>query len=183
MRRGLISGWVATSLWPRKCCSAAIWWMVKFDTPSVPDLARGHGVVQHARHFQRMGEDVGPVDLPQIDHIGAQAAQRGIDRRVQVGRALVIGQRRQDSALGGEHHPRAQAGFGRKHFAQQRFGIAETAGPVEAIDIRRVQQGDAGIERGMDQPGGVGRSAAILGQPPHAPCQWRDGKAAIAQRA
>ena len=35
MRSGLISGCVATSLFPRNWLSAAVWWIVKFETPIV----------------------------------------------------------------------------------------------------------------------------------------------------
>ena len=98
------------------------------------------------------------MDLPKIDLRALQPAQRSVDRRREIGRALVIGQRRANPAFGGENHPAAQCRLRRQDLAKQGFGIPETLLAVEAIDIGGIEQIDARLQHGMDQPGGSGNT-------------------------
>ena len=115
-------------------------------------FARSHRCIERARDLLRVGQNIRAVDLPQVNRIRLEPPQRSINCFVQIVRALVIGQRRLDPALGRQHHSRTQARLGRQHFAQQSLGIAEPAAAIEAVNVRRIEQGDPGIERSMDQP-------------------------------
>ena len=132
-------------------------------------LARCHRIIEHAGDLLRVREDIGAVDLPQINVIHLQPGERIIDCLAQIIRALIIGQRGQYPALGGEHHLPAQSRLCRQHFAQQRLGIAKPSRAVKTINIGGVEERDPGIERRVHQPCCITRSAPVFSEAPHAP--------------
>jgi len=55
--------------------------VVKFETPTSRILPAGPQVVERPGQFRGVGQHVGAMDLVQVDHVGAQAAQRRIAGR------------------------------------------------------------------------------------------------------
>lgn len=104
----------------------------------------------------RMGEQIGSVDLVQVDHVGPESTERGITGGRDVGGRCVVGDSEPDAtfeldaALRGQHHPVTKAGRGRKHLTKQFLGGAPGAVIVQAVDIGRVNQGHPGVDGGAN---------------------------------
>ena len=118
------------------------------------------------------------MDLVEIDPVDAHSRQGRIDGLGQIVCAAIIGDARPDAALGGDDHALPQFRGVRQYLAEQRFGRSETGGCVAAIDVRRVEQGDAGVQRRLHPGAGLGD--ILAGQAPHAPGDRKDGNAALA---
>ena len=109
------------------------------------DLARLDQVVERLQRLVDRRVGIGPVHLVQVDVVGA-AAGAGWPRTT---RATHRADRPRSSGssliglphLGGQHHPVAPTGERRPE---------ELLGHAEVVDVGRVEQGDAGIERPID---------------------------------
>ena len=112
------------------------------------DLARRDQIAHRARDIFHRHRGIDPVLVQQIDPVGPQPRERGIDDRANViGPAVevraggaVTGQ--VEAELGGDHHAVAQR---RQRFAQQ-FFIGE-----RAIDFGGVEQGHPAFHRRAQQ--------------------------------
>ena len=128
--------------------------------PDFADLALLAEAGQRGSHIGGVGVQVGTVDLVQVDHVDPEAPERIVARRAQPFVGAVVGNRRTDAALRGQDQPIAQAGSSGEHPTEQCLDLAEPgAAPVQAVDVGRVDQVHAGIERGLDQLLGGGQVA------------------------
>ena len=144
------------------------------------DLARAVRRLGKAHQLGGMRQHIGPVDLVEVDMIDPQPRQRRVERGGQIVEARIIGQRRQDPALGRQHDAAADRRVGAQHLAQQALGVPEPARPVEAVDVGGIEQGDTGIQH---RPYERVRRARVAGETPHAPGEARHRDAAGPQRA
>ena len=106
--------------------------------------------VQRAGNFFPRGQQVRAVDLVQINLLNPQPRQRGFAGLNQIGPAGIVGHRRNDPALAGQHHPGAPRRICRKHLAQQCLCRAEP-GSAKTVNVGRINQCHAQVERGLDQ--------------------------------
>ena len=107
----------------------------------VADLALVHQVVEGAKRFLHRRPRVGPMELVEIDPIGPQALQARLDGTHDVvprSEALTRRLAQARGKLGGENQVLATRP---EDLSEHVFGIAV------AIDIRRVEQIDAEVER------------------------------------
>ena len=99
-----------------------------------------------------VGEQVRAVDLVEVDHLDAHPLQRCLARRAEVLGRRVVGDRRHDAALGGQHHPIPQVRRDRQDSPEILLDAAEArAAPVEAVDVGVVDQVHSGIECRLEQ--------------------------------
>jgi hypothetical protein len=136
---------------------------------------------ERLRHVGRMGEKIGAVDLVEVDLLHPQTRQRGVQRLFEVGWTGVVRHASHDPALGRQDHPLAQARRLGQHPAKQGLGRAESALAGQAVDVGRIEQGDARFERRLDL--GARRDDVVAGEAPHAPRQRRNLDAALPQGA
>ena len=119
----------------------------------VADLAGRDQLVQRRQRFLDRGERVRLVQLVQVDPVGVQPPQRGLHRgpdvppRSACAEIGAIGARRVHAELGGHHHVITATAEG----DAQQF-LAAACGLT--VDVGGVEQGDAGIERGVDHRAG-----------------------------
>ena len=116
----------------------------------IADFALCHEIGQGAEAFLHRRQRVHPVHLVEIDVIGAQPAQRGLHGAHDVAARSALqclGGVHGHAELGGQHDGMAHLA---DHLAHQRLGAA-----FVAIDVGRVEQGDAGVKRGMDHRSGL----------------------------
>ena len=130
-------------------------------------------------HLGRMAQHVWPVDLVEVDHVDLQAAEGRFARLAQIGFAAVIGGAGDDAAFAGDHHAVAQGGACGQHLAEQLLGGAEMHVGIKAVDVRRVEQGHARIQRNLDLARGIGHIGARIA--PHAIGDGGDREAALAE--
>ena len=104
---------------------------------------------------------VGAVELVEADGVDAEPLERRLDGLLEVRRVAVDGPRAVAgppvSALGGDQHAGGVAAPGGQRLRDQRLVVADLVG-VDVVGVGRVDQGDAGVERGDD---GVDRAAAV----------------------
>ena len=137
------------------------------------DLACGDQLVKRGGDVGRVSEHVGPVDLPQVDVFDTESGERSVDRRAEILRARVIGQRRHDAALGGQDHAISKRWCRGEYFAESLFVLAKARAPViEAINIGGVDQVHAVVESGLDEF--LVRSDVVRGQSPCAVSKGAD---------
>jgi len=117
-----------------------------------------------------MRQEIGTVDLVEVDRVDVKAAQRVVAGLGQPARRGVVGNTRPDAALGREHHAIAQARRRRQDPPQVRLDPAE----LEAVDVRGVDQVHAQVERRVQQPPPV--VEIVLDEAPGAEGQRADGE-------
>ena len=144
----------------------------------ITDLAPGDQSVERAHDFLGRCRSVEGMELEQIDIVGAQAPQRILDRADQpgAGRAPIL-----------RSISHRQTGFGR-----DQHGITAVAdrraenllGGAVGIDVRRVEQSDAGIQTQVHQPprlGDIARSPGAEQRPVTAKCPGAEAQRRYAQ--
>ena len=101
---------------------------------------------------------VGPVPLVEVDHVDPEVAQRLLHRDPQVGHrpvaAPLLALAPGDAALGGDHDVVAVAAVGGHGLADQGLVVAHGV-PGRGVDVGGVDQGDAGVQRGVDGRDGL----------------------------
>ena len=122
----------------------------------VTDLASGHEVVEGAEGFVKGRARVGKVNLVEVEMVGVEAAEAGFDGL-------------HDVAAGGAFHVDVVVGHGAAELAGDDGFVAmslegfpevflgEAAG---AVDVGGVEEGDAGVEGGVGDGGGLGHVTA-----------------------
>ena len=138
----------------------------------VARLAGPHDVVQRFQGLLDRRVRVEPVDLVEVDVVGPEPSEGGVDGLEQVlaGQAAVVrpvghGEER----LGGDHHLVA-----RREVVERAADdlLADAAG----VHVRRVEEVDAGVEGSPDEG-----TAGLLGQDPGAPGGRPEGHRAEAE--
>ena len=100
----------------------------------------------------RMGEQIGPVDLVEVDYVDPEASERCLTGGGDSRWARVVGGGWGDPSLGGQHHPISQLGRRGQNSTQVALGLAESGpAPVEAVHIGGVHQVHAEIQCGLQQ--------------------------------
>ena len=138
----------------------------------VARLAGPHDVVQRLEGLLDRGVRIEPVDLIEIDVIGPEAPQRGVDGVEQVlpGQAAVVRSvAHRKERLRGDHHLIARREVGQRASHDL---FTDAAG----IHVGGVEEVDAGVERTLDE-----RAAGGLGQYPAAPRRRSEGHRAQAE--
>jgi hypothetical protein len=104
------------------------------------------------------------VELVEADGVDAEPLERALDGLAQVGGGAVDGPRAvtgtQVAALGRDQHAGGVAAPARQRLGDQRLVVADLVG-VQVVGVGRIDQGHAGVERGVDRPDravGVGPS-------------------------
>src|SRR5262249_4319373 len=123
----------------------------------VADLAGAHQAVERTEGLLDRRQCVEGVQLVEVDGVGAEPPQAGLDRAGQViaGGADVVGARPDaEGALGGEEHLLAAS--------LDRLAQDLLCHPL-GIDVGRVEQGEAGFEADIDEPPGLGDVAGTPG--------------------
>ena len=123
----------------------------------VADLAGAHQIVERAQHLLDGRQGVEAVQLIEVDVVGAQPPQAGLDgpNQVMARRADVVGPRAgAKRPLGGDDHLIAAA---LDRLAQDLLGHAAR------VDVGRVEHGEAGFEADIDEPRGLGHVAVAPG--------------------
>ena len=116
----------------------------------VADLAGAHEIGQRAQRLVDRDVRTGPVDLVEVDVVGAEAPQRRVARAqdVQARVALIV---RAETGppvdLGAEDHLVAAAG---QRLADDALRIARV------VDVGGIDEVDARVQRGVDDPDRVG---------------------------
>ena len=138
---------------------------------------------------ETVGDAVGPVDLVEVDVVGLQPRQAGLDRREEVGAiqprlaiahpAEAAGRRTDD--LAGEDHPVALAARlepAADHLLRLAVGVG---GGRDGVHLRRVPEIDAAVERGVHL--GMAFGLGVLAAPGHgAQADGADRQAGSAER-
>ncbi len=127
--------------------------------PDRADLTRLVQALERGRGALQLGARIRPVQLIEVDGVGAQPAQRRLDLgadapRRGVSEHLAVAPCQAD--LGGDHDAVAQT-TARQRLADDLLGATET------VDRRGVDQRDALVERGLDRAHGI----ALVGAAPH----------------
>jgi len=147
----------------------------------VAGLARLRHPVERLQRFVQGRVGVVGVELVEVDVVGAQPAQRGLDRveDVPARHALVPGLRPHPAdALGGDDEVVAAA---LQPAAQDLLGAAGGADvPAEGIDVGRVQEVDAGLGGGVEDGPAV-RLVALQAEGHGAQAELRDLQAGAAE--
>jgi len=135
--------------------------------PDGAHLALGDQRAEGVGERRRMGEQVGPVDLVEVDHVDPEAPQRGLARSPQRRGRGVVGHRRHDPTLGGQHDAVSQAGAGGEDPAEERLvGPESGAAPVEAVDVGVIDEVHPQADRGLEEI--RGRTGVGADEPPAA---------------
>jgi hypothetical protein len=149
--------------------------------PHLAYLAVAPQALEGGGDLLRMREKVGAVDLVEVDHLAAQAAERLLARAQDVGAARVVGHAGDDAALGGDEHLRAQSGRLGEHAPEEILGRAGAA-----VDVGMIEEIDTHLQRRLDLRArrahvGAGEAPAAVGQgkrpqrrPPEPPRRGRD---------
>ena len=99
---------------------------------------------QRLSQLRGMGEQVGTMNLVQVDDIDVEAGERRLAGRSNGRGARVVGRGRSDPSLGGQHHAVAQFGGCGQDPAKVGLGLPESgSAPVEPVHIGGVHQVDA----------------------------------------
>ena len=114
---------------------------------------------------------VGPVELVEPDGVDAEAAQGRLAglpqvvRRAVEGPAAVAGT--QVAALGGDQHLGGVGAVGGQGPGDQGLVVADLVG-ADVVGVGGVDEGDAGVERGVDGGDGAGLLGSALDRHRHA---------------
>ena len=90
------------------------------------------------------------MNLVEVDLLHAETRKRRFAGLDEIGAAGIVRRRRNDPALGGQHHPAPAGRIGLQDLAEQGFSRAEPC-PAKAVDVGGIDQGHAEIQRGLDQ--------------------------------
>ena len=118
----------------------------------VPDLALGHELGQRLERLRDRGDQVGLVKLVEVDVVGAEPAQAGLDRAPHVAPGgpgtpvRAVRAAHVHAELGGHHHVLTALA---ERPAEQLLARAD------AVGVRGVEERDAGVQRGIDHPLGL----------------------------
>ncbi len=142
----------------------------------VADLAGAHEIGQRAERLVDRDLGAGPVDLVEVDVVGAEPAQRRVAgaQDVQARVALIVGTEAGPPVdLGAEDHLVAAAGQG---LPDDALRIARV------VDVGGIDEVDARVQRGVDDPDrvGLGRASAEIHR---AEAQRRHAHAGPAQQS
>ncbi len=146
-----------------------------------PHLARLHQFAHRAHRILDRHRGIDAMLVVEIDHVDAEPLEAGLAGGLHIGRAAVdsVGAARllRLAELGGEHDLGAPAAGQR--LAEQRLVVAP------AIHVGTVEEGDAAIERVMDDADRLGVVALAVGAGERhaAEPDREDGERAVAQGA
>ena len=121
---------------------------VEIGAPDLAHLAVVHRAIEGLEGLVDRRRLVGRVELEEIDAIGAEATQAAFHRR----------RDRSCARTGGQVGPIAHAELGRDDdviASRPERGAEQLLAPSSAVDVGGVEQGDTGIERGVNH--GLGR--------------------------
>lgn len=149
----------------------------------VADFARADEVIERPEGFVDGGVGVGAVELVEVDVVGAEPAEGGVDgvEDVLSGVALVPGERADAAeAFGGEDDALAIAGAGEPP-SENLFGSALCPGRgSEWVDVGGIDEGDAALE-GAVQDGERGGLVALEAEGHGAEAEAGNGEACSAE--
>ena len=131
--------------------------------PDPADLALVLEVLERPDGLRERHVGVRAVVLVEVDPVGAQRAQRGLAGRAQVGRRAVELPRRaaaRVAALGGHEDAVAAGGRAPDRLGDEALVVADL-GLVRRVGVGGVDEGDPGVERGVDGPDGL----CLVGSP------------------
>ena len=157
------SGWVAASGTPRSArwwTRASVWAGVWLDTPTAPARPSATMPARASATARRVGEQVGSVHQVQLDVLDAHAVQRCLQGRAQVG-GVVRRRRAGCRPWWPARCGRGGRGAGRGPGPGAPPPTRTRAAPVQPVDVGGVDQGQAGVDGGLQHLGAAAGSSWV----------------------